>query len=153
MHEKEAKTKINYLPASNDWSISSKGLVLFSAITLVCTASVCCVLLIFPLWWGFLSFLPPLFLFPHFLPLQISPSEGDTVHTGTDLQFIAFMGVEKLHCHISCFSPRKLAAGVAYLPWTEILAARGWGVAAITSFTIISFRLIHLKSCHLIFWQ
>lgn len=37
------------------------------------------------------------------------------------------MGPENLHCHISCFSRRKLAAGVAYLPWTEISDGEGMG--------------------------
>lgn len=54
-------------------------------------------------------------------------------------------GGGKLHRHISCL---KLATGGAYLSRTEILVVRWWGVAVITSSTIISFKLIHLKVCH-----
>lgn len=88
------KVSVNHLPASNDWSISRKGFVLFSAITFVycqsALSSPCSVFLPVDLflWWCFLSFCLPSFLFPHFLPLLspflqicLPPSEGDMVHT------------------------------------------------------------------------
>lgn len=84
--------KRKYSPASKDWSISSKGLVLFSAITLVC-----CCQLIFSSDGVSCLFCLPFFLFPHFLPL-LSPSpdfslrrrhsarrDGLASHSGTHL--------------------------------------------------------------------
>lgn len=159
--KKEAKRKINYLPVSNDWSMSRKGFVLFSAITLICTVRVWCPLSahFLPvdlfLWWCFLSFLPPLFPVPSVsLSPDFSPRERCSAHRDW---LVALSGT---HCvygagkaslsHFLLFS-LKLAAGVAYLPWTEILVVRRWGVAVIMSFTIISCRLINLKLCHFIF--
>lgn len=167
---KKGKRNRIYSPASKDWSISRKRFVLFSAMTSVTGKDRLAFNLLSPL----PSITSCLLLFSsdgvscfsasllnHSLTFSVScslsllvclcPSEGllsPEAHrdwlpglSGSCLVY----GGGKLHRHISCL---KLATGGAYLSRTEILVVRWWGVAVITSSTIISFKLIHLKVCH-----
>lgn len=147
------RVRVNHLPASNDWSISRKGFVLFFAITFV--SSLFSLLQLWPvdllLWWCFLSFCLPSFLFPHFLPLlssflqiRLPPSE-DWLADRSDNHRVCGSGKAVLS-HFLLFCSKW--AGGAYLSRTEILVVRRRGVAAIASFTVISFRLINSKLCH-----
>lgn len=157
------KVSVNHLPASNDWSISRKGFVLFSAITFVYCQSLLSLLpalsfclLIFssdgvsclfasPLSYS-LTFSLSSLLFSRFACLP----QRETWCTQTDwwitLTIIRVYGGGKaMLSHFLLFCSKW--AGVAYLPRTEILVVRRWGVAAIASFIVISFRLINAKVC------
>lgn len=91
-------------------------------------------------------FLP---LLSSFLVIYLPLSEGDAVHTKwlpcpSDNHRV--YGGRKAMSHFLLFCSKL--AGVSYLSRTEILVLRKWGVPAIASFTVISFRLIHSKVCN-----
>lgn len=155
---------MNHLPASNDWSISRKGLVLFSAITFVVRchrlpsrlpAPSSCLLIFFSDGVSFLLASPlscslTFSLSPHW-PISLRGRCGAhrdwlVAHSGTHRVYGSGKATLS-HFLLFCW---KWAAGVSYLSRTEILLVRRWGVAAITSFTIISFRLINSKAFHFV---
>lgn len=150
------KVRVNHLPASNDWNISRKRFVLFSAITFIysqsAVSSPCSdfCLLIFSSDGVSCLLASPLSCSLTFslssFPFSRFALGAHRLIGGSLWQSSCLWGGKTMLSHFLLFCSKL--AGVAYLSRTEILVVRRWGVAAITSFTVISFRLFNSKVCH-----
>lgn len=120
----------------------------YSIIYCLCCSSACCCLLLFSFGTsGFPVSIPPLFPVPSLSPSLLSSS---TFPFASSLEArrrrVVFVEAGKAALWRFLLFSMKLAAGVAYLTWTEIPVVGRQGVPLITSAATISFRLIERMS-------